>query len=82
MFCSVEEMRVLTESTESSESFGVEELLISIWKAMVSSDPPSVLFSSGLDVITRGLDSIPSGRIEKPEGRTAMLLESQPVITD
>lgn len=81
MLCNVRAMRLLTESMESTESFAVGELLISIWKAIVSNDPPSVLFSSGLHVITKGLVSIPSGRIEKPEGNIATLLESHPVIT-
>ena len=48
----------------------------------MSNDPPSVLLSSDLDEINRGLDSTPSGRIEKPEGKIAMSLGSQPVIAD
>lgn len=74
--------RLLSESTDSIESLAVGELLVRIWKAIVSKDPPSVLFSSGLEVITNGLESRPSGRIEKPEAKIAVLLESQPVITD
>ena len=73
---------MLTESTDSTVSLAAGEVLVKIWTAVVSNDPPSVPFSSCLEVITRGLASSPSGRIENPEGRIAMLLESHPVIAD
>lgn len=82
IFFKVHDIMVLTESTDSIVSFAVGEVLVSIWNATVSKDPPSEVFSSGLEVMTRGLDSTPSGRIENPEGNTARLLESHPVITD
>lgn len=63
-------------------SLAVGEEFVSIWNAAVSKDPPSEVFSSSLEVMTKGLDSIPSGRIENPDGNTARLLESHPVITD
>jgi len=58
------------------------DALVRIWNAIVNKDPPSVYFSSCLEVITNGLDSRPSGMIENPEGSMARLLESHPVITD
>jgi hypothetical protein len=82
MFLKVQDIRVLTDSTDSMVSLAVGEVLVRIWNAIVSKDPPSVLFSSCLEVITRGLDSSPSGRIENPEGNMAMLLASHPVMTD
>lgn len=82
MFCIVHDMRVLVVSMDSVVSFAVGDGLASIWNATVSRDPPSMLLSSGLELITKGLVSSPSGRIEKPEDSMAMLLESTPVITD
>lgn len=76
------DISVLTESTDSMVSFAAGELLVRIWNAILSKDPPSVIFSSCRDVITSGLDSSPSGKIENPDGNMAMLLESHPVITD
>lgn len=83
MFRNVQDTIVLTDSTDSMVSLAVGELVVRIWKATVSNDPPSVsLLFSCLEEITNGLDSSPSGRMEKPEGNMAMLLESHPVITD
>lgn len=82
IFLNVHDISVLADSTDSIVSLAVGELFVWIWNAIVSKDPPSVLFSSCLEVITRGLVSSPSGRIENPEGNTAMLLESHPVMTD
>jgi hypothetical protein len=82
MFLKVQDRRVLTESTDSIVNLAVGEALVTIWNAIVNKDPPSVFFSSCLDVITNGLDSRPSGMIENPDGRMARLLESHPVITD
>ena len=83
MFRNVQEISVLTDSTDSMVSLAVGELFVRIWKAIVSKDPPSVsLLFSCLEVITKGLDSSPSGRMENPDGNMAMLLESHPVITD
>jgi len=73
---------VLTESTDSTVNLAEGDALVRIWNAIVNKDPPSVYFSSCLEVITNGLDSRPSGMIENPEGSMARLLESHPVITD
>ena len=83
MFLIVHAISVSTDSMDSALSLAVGEAFATTCKAMVSRDPPSELFSSSrLIVITRGLDSTPSGRIENPEGRIASPLESHPVITD
>jgi hypothetical protein len=82
MFFNVHDISALTDSTDSMVSLAVGEVFVRIWNAIVSNDPPSVLFSSCLEVITNGLDSCPSGRIENPEGNIARLLESHPLITD
>ena len=82
IFLNVQDIRVLTDSTDSIVSLAVGDVLVRAWKAIVSKDPPSVFLSSSLEVMTNGLASNPSCRIEKPEGRMARLLESHPVITD
>jgi len=78
----VHDISVLIESTDSMVGLAVGEVFVRIWNAIVSKHPPSVLLSSCLEVITNGLDSCPSGRIENPEGNIARLPESHPVITD
>jgi hypothetical protein len=82
MCLNVHDTRELTESTDSIVNLAVGEAFVRIWNAIVNKDPPSVFFSSRLEVITICLDSKPSETIENPEGSMARLLESHPVITD
>jgi hypothetical protein len=70
---------VATASAESVPSVADDALVASTWNATVTSDPaaPSTL----LDVITAGLESIPSGATANPHGSRATSPESCPSIT-
>lgn len=73
IFSMVQEMRLYTVSTDSTVSFAVGWLFTRIWNATVSSDPPVLCLTPPV------LD--PLGRMAKPDGRSAIFVESPPPIT-
>jgi hypothetical protein len=80
MRCTVQEMRLFTVATDSRESLADGTVLTSIWKATVSREPPVVrglllsLLLLSCDIIVAAalrFSAGPSGRMAKPDGRSA-----------
>lgn len=70
-------MRLLTVATDSAFSFADGRLLTRIWNATVTSDPADGAWPA-LDDDAPGR---PSGRMEKPDGRSGIADGSSPLIT-